>query len=284
MMDGELGAFLRSRREALSPAQAGLPTGPRRRATGLRRAEVATLAGVSVEYLIRLEQGRDNRPSIQVLAALAAALRLTEADRDHLHQLAAHSHGTELCPRDRRVAARTVRPAVQALLDQLGHAPALAVNHLWDVLAGNDASDRLLRPLGALDGERPNLLWHLFADERARDAYPDWADVADSYVADLHRLRRGDPGTDAFADRLARAAGAPFADRWRLRPVAGPGAAVRAVCHPEVGLLRLTVETLHLTDAAHQRVLVHLPADEATAVGLDRLMARPPQRLHAVGD
>lgn len=122
-MEGELGSFLRSRREAVSPAEVGLPEGPRRRTPGLRRAELATLAGVSVDYLIRLEQGRDTHPSTQVLAALAEALRLSDDDREYLWSLAVISNGgTELCCPQAKATARTVRPTVQAILDQLDRA------------------------------------------------------------------------------------------------------------------------------------------------------------------
>ncbi|MBA2496722.1 MAG: helix-turn-helix domain-containing protein, partial [Acidimicrobiia bacterium] len=172
MIDGELGAFLRNRREAVTPAEVGLPAGQRRRTTGLRRAEVATLAGVSVDYLIRIEQGRDTHPSAQVLAALADALRLSEDDRDHLRQLAVISNGTELCPQA-IAAARTVRPTVRALLARLEPAPAFVLNHLGDLLAWTDGYERLARPVGILDGDGPNLLWFTFTDKRARTAYPD---------------------------------------------------------------------------------------------------------------
>ncbi|MGH3908403.1 MAG: helix-turn-helix transcriptional regulator [Pseudonocardiaceae bacterium] len=157
----------------MSPAEVGLPERPRRRTPGLRRAELATLAGISIDYLIRLEQGRDTHPSTQVLAALAEALRLSDDDRDHLRNLAAISNGTELCPQA-RAAARAVRPTVRALLDQLEPSPAFVVNHLADLLAWTEGNERLARPLGILDGEEPNLLQFTFADERARAAYPDW--------------------------------------------------------------------------------------------------------------
>ncbi len=281
-MDGELGAFLRSRREALSPAEVGLPAASRRRTPGLRRAELATLAQVSVEYLTRIEQGRDTRPSTQILAALADALRLSDADRDYLHQLAVLSHGTELCAHARPTAALTVRPTVQTVLDHLGNTPAVVINHLSDLLAWNHGFERLTRPLGILDGDRPNLLWFTLTHERARDAFPDWDDVADQQVADLHELRRGDPGTDAFADRLARSIGTPFTHRWERRPLAGPRTGVRAFAHPEVGVLRLAFETLELADLDHQRLLIYLPADAATAVGLDRLAGRQPGALRSI--
>ena len=168
------------------------------------------MAGISVEYLVRLEQGRDTRPSTQVLAALAQALRLNEADRDHLQQLATISQGTDLCARGRPTAARIVRPAVRALLDRLEPTPAFVMNQLVDLLAWNDAYDRLSRPLGLLDapdGQTPNLLWFTLTDVRARQAYPDWSDVVDEQVAYLHAFRRGDPGSPPPRARPSGTAG-----------------------------------------------------------------------------
>ncbi|MGK5674878.1 helix-turn-helix domain-containing protein [Micromonospora sp. URMC 106] len=281
-MDGELGAFLRSRREAVQPAQVGLATGVRRRTPGLRRAELATIAQVSVEYLTRLEQGRDTRPSPEILAALADALLLDDADREHLRQLAAANHSRGLCPGERPAVSRGVRPTVRAVLDALRDSPAYVLNRLGDVLAWNDAFDRLARPLGLLDGHRPNLVWFVLTDERARDHFSDWARLADHQVAELHRLRQGDRATDDFAERLARTVGVPFTQRWQRRPVAAPVTGVRGLRHPEVGLLRLTYETLEFADSDHQRLIVHLPADAATAAGLDRLQGRLPGHLRSV--
>jgi transcriptional regulator with XRE-family HTH domain len=282
MMEAELGSFLRSRREALSPAEVGLPEGPRRRTPGLRRAELATLAGVSVDYLIRLEQGRDTNPSAQVLAALSDALRLSEDDLEHLRALAFIGNGgVELCPRA-RAAARTVRPTVRAMLEQLEPSPAFVVNHLSDLLAWTDGFDRLARPLGLLDADEPNLVWFTFADARARDAYPDWDDVADDQVAALHELRQGDSGVDALAARLAAAAGSEFADRWDRRPLGGRRTGVKAVAHPQVGVLRLAFETLDLSDGDRQRLVVYLAADAATSAGLDRLAGRERGALRSV--
>lgn len=283
-MEGELGAFLRSRRESVRPADVGLPDGPRRRTPGLRRSELATLAGISVDYLIRLEQGRDTHPSAQVLAALAEALRLPDTDIEYLHQLAVVSGGTELmCPHSRPRPARAVRPALRAVLDQLDPTPAYVLNHLTDLLAWNEGYDRLARPLGILDAEQPNLLWFTLADERARTAYPDWDDVADDQVAYLHELRRGDPEADSFATRLARTIGPAFDDRWKRRPLQVRRTLVTAIAHPEVGLLRLALETLKPPDRDYQRLVVHLPADAATAAGLDRLAGRHPGALRSVG-
>ncbi len=281
MMEGELGSFLRSRREAMSPAEVGLASSARRRTPGLRRAELATLAGVSVDYLIRLEQGRDIHPSTQVLGALAAALRLDDDDRDHLQALAVISNGTELCPQTTAVA-RAVRPTVQAMLDQLEPAPAFVLNHLADLLAWTEGYDRLARPLGILDGDEPNLVWFTFADDRARVAYPDWADIADEQVASLMELRQCDTNTDTLAARLAQAAGSEFTDRWERRPVGRKRTGIRAISHPAVGVLRLAFETLGLPDADRQRLVVYLPADAATTAGLDRLAGRQPGGLRSV--
>ena len=186
VIEGELGDFLRSRREQVTLADVGLPAVPRRRTPGLRRGEVAALAGISVEYLTRLEQGRDTNPSAQVLAALAQALRLDEADVAHLQQLAAIGQGTGLCARARRSPARTVRPTVRALLDHLDPTPAYVINHLSDLLAWNHAFDLVARPLGMLDADEPNLVWYAFNDDRARIAYPDWNHVILDHVSFLH--------------------------------------------------------------------------------------------------
>ena len=281
MMEGELGSFLRSRRESMSPAEVGLASSARRRTPGLRRAELATLAGVSVDYLIRLEQGRDIHPSTQVLGALAAALRFDDDDRDHLQALAVISNGTELCPQT-TAAARAVRPTVQAMLDQLEPAPAFVLNHLADLLAWTEGYDRLARPLGILDGAEPNLVWFTFADDRARAAYPDWDDIADEQVASLMELRQCDTNTDTLAARLAQAAGSEFTDRWERRPVGRKRTGIRAISHPAVGVLRLAFETLGLPDADRQRLVVYLPADAATTAGLDRLAGRQPGGLRSV--
>ncbi len=282
MIEGELGSFLRSRRESVTPAEVGLPEGPRRRTPGLRRAEVATLAGVSVDYLIRLEQGRDTHPSAQVLAALADVLRLSDDDLDHLRMLAVVSNGTELCPQA-RAAARAVRPTVRAMLEQLEPAPAYVVNHLGDLLAWTKGYDRLARPFGILDGDEPNLVWFTFTDRRARAVYPDWDAVADEKVANLAAELRGpDDDARAFADRIAREAGADFTDRWDRRPVGAKHTGITALLHPDVGVVRLAFETLDLPDPDRQRLVIYLAADQATSAALDRLTGRHPGALRSV--
>jgi transcriptional regulator with XRE-family HTH domain len=280
----ELGAYLRSRREAVSPTDVGLPAGRRRRTPGLRRAELATLAGISVDYLIRLEQGRDRNPSAQVLAALANVLRLDEDERDVLRRFAIHASGSELCP-SLTPPARSVRATVQAVLDRLEPAPAFVLNHLADLLAWTDGYARLAAPLGILDGEVPNLVRYTFGDARSRTAYPDWDAVADEQVSNLRAgLRADDPAGAELVQVLDAAGGTTFAERWAGRPAVARRSGTQRTVHPEAGRLRVAFETLQLPDDDDQRLVVYLPADEATTEALDRLAGRRPGTLRAVGD
>jgi transcriptional regulator with XRE-family HTH domain len=280
--DNELGLFLRSRREAVTPGEAGLPTGSRRRTPGLRRSELATLAGVSVEYVIRLEQGRDRRPSAQVLSALATVLHLSTRERIHLHRLSKGAEGGFTCMGD-AVPARTVRPTVRALLGTLEPAPAVLLNRLSDIVACTQGYERLAGPVGLLDGNPANLARFVFADDRARTVYPDWARVADEQVA---ALKEGpflaDAHVAALVDELTVTAGAAFGGRADTVPGLPRSSGITRLVHPEAGELRLAYETLELPADDDQRLIVHLPADEATAAALDRLTGRRPGALRAV--
>jgi transcriptional regulator with XRE-family HTH domain len=279
---GELAAFLRSRRASVTPAEVGLPKGPRRRTPGLRRAELATLAGISVDYLTRLEQGRDRRPSAQVLAALADAMRLGDDDRDHLRKMASINNTSELCP-EIGPPPRTVRPAVRAVLDQLEPAPAFVLNNLGDLLAWTSTYARLAEPLGILDDSPPNLLRYTFTDPRSRNTYPDWDAVADEQVANLvAHTSCGDGAAKAFVTELSDAA-PPFGDRFNSLAVAQQRTSVKRIRHPDVGELRVTFETMQLSDRDGQRLVVYLAADDATAQALDLLAGRHPGALRAVG-
>ncbi|MFE7379257.1 helix-turn-helix domain-containing protein [Streptomyces zhihengii] len=282
MSDNELGLFLRVRREAVTPAEVGLPAGPRRRTPGLRRSELATLAGVSVEYVTRLEQGRDRRPSPQVLSALADALRLAPGERVHLHRLSKGAGGGFSCM-GAAPPGRTIRPGVRALLERLEPAPAAVVNRLGELVAWTGGYEALAGPLGILDDDPPNLTRYVFTDPRARDAYPDWALVADEQVATLKQGPfRHDPHVERLADELTVTAGAAFTDRVRSVPgLPRPNGVVR-VAHPEAGPLRLSYERLDLPADDDQFLLVHLPADEAASRALDRLAGRRPGALRAV--
>ncbi|MAT05050.1 MAG: transcriptional regulator, partial [Acidimicrobiaceae bacterium] len=270
MSDNELGAFIRARREALRPEAVGLPAGTRRRTPGLRRAELAVLAGLSVDYLVRIEQGRDRRPSGQVLMALADALRLDESERQHLKRLGAMTAAPEFCG-ERPPAATEIRATVRTLLDRLEPAPALVLNHLSDILAWTTTYDRLARPLGILDHDPPSLLRYTFGDPRAATTYPEWSRVADEQVANLRALVWSTSGEADLIDELGELGGDEFARRWRAHPVEAKGVGSKRIVHPDVGELHLRFETMALADGDGQRLVVYLPGDEVTAQRLDQL-------------
>ncbi|RFU88111.1 XRE family transcriptional regulator [Streptomyces triticagri] len=280
----ELGAFLRARREALTPEQAGLPPGTRRRTPGLRRTELALLAGISVEYLARLEQGRDRNPSPQVLGALCDALQLPHDDRAHLRRLLKAADSAFLCSTVPQ-PAREARPTVRRLLDRLEPTPAVVLNWFGDVVAYTRAYERVMRPLGLLDAEQPSMLRYLFTDPRARRAFPDWDEVADRLVAALHfDLTKEDPALADLVAELSITAGAAFTDRIAAPIRITTGSGVERLAHPTAGALRFSFEALTLPESDGQYLLVQLPADEATATALDRLEGRGPGVLRAVGD
>ncbi|BCJ70250.1 helix-turn-helix domain-containing protein [Polymorphospora rubra] len=282
MSDNELGDFVRARRGAVTPAEVGLPTGARRRTPGLRRAELATLAGISVEYLVRIEQGRDRRPSASVLAALADALRLSVEERDLLRRAAKAAEGG-FCLTPAATPARSVRPTVRAILDRLDPTPAVLLNRLSDVLAHTSGYARLAGPIGVLDAEPGNLARYVFTDPRARATYPHWERIADEQAANLRlNLGRPDPYAARLVDELTAAAGAPFTGRMTGPPVTPQRVGVERLVHPEVGRLRLAYEILEFSETDGQRLVVYLPADEATTVALDRLTGRRPGALRAV--
>ncbi|WP_063048706.1 helix-turn-helix transcriptional regulator [Nocardia arthritidis] len=284
MSDNELGLFLRSRREAVTPAQVGLPTGPRRRTPGLRRSELATSAGVSVEYVTRLEQGRDRHPSPPVLSALADALRLSPAERIHLHRLSKSVDSGFTCVGDAQ-PLREVRPTVRAILDRLEPAPAVVVNRLTEVLAYTAGYHRLMAPTGLFDSPHapPNLARFVFRLPGARNIYPDWEHIADATVATLKQGPfRADPHIAALADELTVTVGPAFADRVETVPSLAAATGITRLAHPGAGSLRLAYESLELSADDDQRVIVYLPADDATAAALDALNGRRPGGLHAV--
>ncbi|MDT9693661.1 helix-turn-helix domain-containing protein [Streptomyces sp. P9(2023)] len=282
MSDNELGAFLRARREALTPAEAGLPAGMRRRTPGLRRSELAMLAGISVEYLTRLEQGRDRNPSAQVLGALSDALRLPLDARVHMRRLmkTQDHHLCAMAP----APAREVRSTVRALLDRLGATPAAVTNVLGEIVAYSDGYARIARPVGLLDGDPPSLPRYVFTDPRAREVYPDWDRVADQQVAGLYfGITGSDPAMAELARELTITAGAAFSDRLTASGVLPERSGVERLVHPEAGELRLAYEVLELAEADGQQLVVRLPADEASSAALDRLVGRRPGTLRAVG-
>jgi transcriptional regulator with XRE-family HTH domain len=280
--------FLRARRDQLQPGDVGLPDSGRRRTPGLRREEVATLAGVSIDYLVRLEQGRDTKPSPSVIAALADALRLDDGQRRELYMLAMVSQTAELCPAARPLA-RSVAPTVTALLKGLGTTPAFVVGPANDVLAWNDTWEQLVRPLGMLDDAMPNLARYVFLHPDARTVYPEWVAVADEQVSRLRAAtaRWGDDHDFALLMDDLRAA-PDFNQRWSTFPTTERRRGTTRIAHPDMGRLRLNYEVLLLADDIdEQRLITWLPADDATAAALagagDNPVPSSPAQLRVIG-
>jgi transcriptional regulator with XRE-family HTH domain len=264
----QLADFLRRRREAIRPAEVGIAGGPRRRTTGLRREEVAMLAGMSVDYVVRLEQGRSSQPSPQLLGALARALRLSDDERDHLFHLAGHR------PPPADGTARLARAGLMRMLDLLGETPALVLSDLGEVLAQNRTAVLLTGDHTGLSGDRRYVVHRWFTDAAARAVTPveEQEHYARRLVADLRAAagrRTGDPEVAGLVERL-RAASADFRRLWAEHEVAVRRADRKTLLHPRVGRLLLDCETL-ITPDQSQQLLVLTPADAETRERLDLL-------------
>jgi transcriptional regulator with XRE-family HTH domain len=264
----ELAAFLRSRRERIHPEEVGFAPGGRRRTPGLRREEVAQLAGVGVTWYTWLEQGRDINVSEQVLAAVARTLRLDRTERTHLYTLA----GVPVTPS--RMACSALTPGTQRILDQLVPFPASVVNKRYDVLAYNEAYRRIILDLDKVPVEERNVLWLAFT-------YPDWecvfldeGDLHASLVAGYRGGMAEHVGEPAWRDLTARLleCSPRFAELWSRHDVAGPGTRIKLVDNPAVGLLKLEPYNLWVGQGTDIRVAVYAPADDATGDKLERLL------------
>lgn len=259
-----LGDFVRARRDALQPESLGLPEHGRRRSPGLRRLDLATRAGISTEYLARIEQGRDRNPSVPVLNAIADALSLAPSERTHLRYLAKIT-GDD-CRAGFRPAPppRQVRPAVLDVLALAGQGIAIITNRLGDVLARTGGYADLVRETGLLDSEHPNLTRYVFTDPRAREVFPDWDDVADEQAFDLW-LAPSAENLEWLAAQLIPLAGTEFTRRLHRHEVPRRGPLrIRRRSGEE---LRLNRETLELA-ADEQQIVVFLPADPETALAI----------------
>ncbi|MGW7824843.1 helix-turn-helix transcriptional regulator [Streptomyces puniciscabiei] len=243
----DLAGFLRTRRSRIDPAAVGIPTDSRRRVEGLRREEVAHLAGVSVDYYVRLEQGRATQPSEQVLDALASVLDLDETERGHLHRLARQR-------RRAKTPGGRVRPELLRVLDLVTDAPALIMSHRLDVLAGNRLAGLLFaRPMPGLNTAR-----HIFLEEAERGLYADWEQCTLDVVGHL-RLAAGkypeDPRLASLIGELAMGS-ERFRRLWARADVRARTQGRKAYRHPLVGLLELHQENFALPDESGMELLV----------------------------
>jgi transcriptional regulator with XRE-family HTH domain len=270
MHQKELAGFLRTRREHLQPADVGLPGGARRRTPGLRRHEVADLAGMSPDYYIRLEQARGPQPSPQMLSALSRALRLTTDERDHLYRLAGH-HAPPVLGLDEHV-----RPGLLRLLDALTAIPAQIGSDLGITLAQNRLAVALLgEQVSAFRGLARSHIYRFFTDPAARAQYPaeDQEEQARIMVADLRAavaLRPGDPEA-ARMIRALRAGSDEFTALWQQHDVAVRRSDRKRIVHPLVGTVELDCEVLG-TPRQDQRLVILTPTPGSAAVGQLQLL------------
>ncbi|MFI6523863.1 helix-turn-helix transcriptional regulator [Streptomyces uncialis] len=255
----DLGGFLRTRRERLTPDAAGIAPGlSHRRVPGLRREELAELAGVSVGYYTRLEQGASSSASPAVIDALATALRLDRAEHEHLRILAAPGR-----PSPSRSRRSRLRPSVRDLLAAIPGTPAIVIDHRADVLGWNRLGHALLA--GHLDADapdaqiRPNIARMLFLDPHHRALHHDWSAKAQVTVAALHHASARHPADTALERRVGELASRSpeFARMWARRPVRICSYHVRELRHPLIGRVTLANETLTLPDDDQQIGLFH---------------------------
>jgi transcriptional regulator with XRE-family HTH domain len=263
----DLGAFLRARRAALTPADVGLPQGRGRRTPGLRREEIAMLAGVSVTWYTWLEQGRRINASADVLQALARALRLDDTGRKHLLALAAR---TPTAPVDHLDHAPD---ALVRLLAALEPAPAYVLGPRWEFLAWNRAQALLYPPLERLDDANRNLLWVLFGEPAVRTLIVDWEDQARRSLAEFRAATaplRNDPAVVSLVERL-RTESTEFETWWLQADVAGFRTRVRHYDHPRAGRLAFEFQQLLPGEWPGLQVVCQLglPGDDS----VDRLNA-----------
>jgi transcriptional regulator with XRE-family HTH domain len=267
----ELADFLKRRRAAIKPEDVGLPNGSRRRTPGLRREEVAQLAGVGTTWYTWLEQGRDVRASLDVLEALARALQLTAAERIHLILL---GRGEEAPPV--AAPAEKVSPTVRRLIDGLHPNPAFLLGRRWDYLAWNRAATALFGDFSQLPRGERNHIWQMFVDPVRREMLTDWDRGSRLCAAKLradHARHLGDPAFEQLVESL-RNASPEFCKAWRRHEVASSGEGRKVLIHPVVGRLVFEHAIFNPVDAPEQRLVLYTPVDgEDTAEKIADLLA-----------
>lgn len=267
----ELAGCLRAWRERLTPAEAGLPAGSKRRVSGLRREEVASQAGVSVDYLSRLEQGRAQAPSPSVLTSLARSLRLSDQERSHLFRLAGHM---ELRP---GAIDRHVTPSLQRLLDRLADVPVIVVDAAGEIVAGNPLATALMGDSSGASRRERTLAWRHFTglpsrvvrDERETE------EAESTMVAELHDALGRFPADEHLSGLIADLMDVSprFAELWRRHPVERVHARRKTFAHPEVGTITVDCEALSVHGSDLQVIVYTAPAGSPDAAALELLAA-----------
>jgi transcriptional regulator with XRE-family HTH domain len=266
--------FLRSRRAKITPQQAGLPAGRNRRVPGLRRTEVASLAGMSVEYYSRLERGNLAGVSEEVLESLCRALELDEAEGAHLHDLARAAASRPL--RRKRAQAESVRPSLQATLDAITTAPAVINNGRGDMVAANTLASALFSEMFIWSPRRPvNNARFVFLDPRAMAFYRDWSKAADDTVAILRTQAGQDPHDRALSDLVGELStqSEEFRTRWAAHNVRQHFTGTKRVRHPAVGDIELTYEVFDVSTDPDLRLVVYTTQPASTSEDALKLLA-----------
>jgi transcriptional regulator with XRE-family HTH domain len=263
----EMAGFLRARRARLRPADVGLPGGSRRRTPGLRREEVAQLADISTTYYTFLEQGRDIRPSEQVLDSLGRALRMTAAERAHLHSLV-HGSQAEVTP----PATDALAPEVAAMVARLDPWPAYVSGRYWDVLAANRAARALWADWPARPAAERNVLWWTFLDPAARSVLVDWQSVAKAELARFRSASARHPDDPRFGALIASLqAGSQEVRRWWPEHEVDPlSSGIKRIRHPLLGVIDFHHVVLQVADDPEQKLVTFTagPDDSARITNL----------------
>lgn len=279
-MGAEIGDFLRAKRARRTPADCGLPELGARRVPGLRREEVALLAGVSPDYYVRLEQGRARAVSGQLLDAIARALGLDEVETEHLHRLAHPARPA----RSRGTATRPVRAGVLTLLEAMPDVPAFVLGPCMDIVAANLLGEVVL----ALPDEpaQRNAARQVFLDPAARTYYPHWDQVAAETVAHLRRMSGRRPHDQALREFIGELtiASDDFVRHWARQEVAVKSHGTKIIHHPQGGLLSFAYETLALPNDPDHLVVTYTPSDATTRDALTALGAWNAAESPGTGD
>jgi transcriptional regulator with XRE-family HTH domain len=255
----ELGRFLRARREGVRPVDVGLPAGTgSRRTPGLRREELATLAGVSIDYYTRLERGRETRPSPAVVDALARTLRLDTDEHEYLRSLAAQA--ARRAPQPPPAPSRSVRRTLTMLLEAVRPNPAYVLSRTTDVLAANPGGALLHPGLAQWPVRQRNTIRYTFLHPAARELWPDWEQKARGCVAQLRSVAGSDPDAPDLATLVGEllVKSPDFGRLWSRYEVRRVGDGEKVFRHPIVGTLTLTHENLELNHADGQRLIVYM--------------------------
>jgi transcriptional regulator with XRE-family HTH domain len=268
----ELADFLRKRRESLRPEDVGLPNGGRRRTPGLRREEVAQLAGVGTTWYTWLEQGRDVRASLEVLEALSRALRMSAAERTHLVLL---GRGEE--PPPCKTLAERVSPTLKRVVENLGTNPAYILGRRWDYLAWNRAARLVLCDFEAIPRPSRNHVWLHFMDPTRRERFPDWERSSRLLVAKFRADSARQIGDPAFEELIhsLRQSSPEFCKMWKRHEVASAGTGRKEVRHPLAGLMAFEHAVFNPAEAPEQRLVLYTPLPEHdTAAKLAGLLSQ----------